>query len=79
MAGASLGQFIMLPLASLMIDSLQWSRSLIYISIIDGTMLVFSFALNFSGKSELSLTGTNQSIKEALFEAFQSRSYILLH
>jgi MFS family permease len=78
MAGASLGQFFMLPLASLLISWYQWSASLIYLSIISITMIFFTFALNFSGKSESSIQGTNQSIKEALLEAFQSKSFILL-
>jgi MFS family permease len=41
-------------------------------------MFIFSFALNFSGKSELSKKGTSQTLKEALREAFQSKSFNLL-
>ena len=78
MAGGSLGQFIILPLATILIDWFQWSMSLIYLSIISGTMLLFSFALNYSGKTESSVTGTDQTIKEAIYEAFGSKSFILL-
>ena len=78
MAGGSFGQFIILPIATIFIDWFQWSMSLIYLSIISGSMLFFAFALNYSGKSESSLTGTNQSIKDALYEALQSKSFILL-
>ena len=78
MAGGSLGQFIILPLATIFIDWFQWSMSLIYLSIISGLMLFFSFALNYSGKTESSVTGTDQTIKEAIYEAFGSKSFILL-
>ncbi len=78
MAGGSLGQFIILPLTTILIDLFQWSMSLIYLSIISGSMLLFSFALNYSGKTESSVTGTDQTIKEALYEAFGSKSFILL-
>lgn len=78
MAGGSLGQFIILPLATIFINKFEWSISLIYLAIISLSMLVFSFALNYSGKSEYSVVGTNQSIKEALFEACRSKSFILL-
>ena len=78
MAGGSLGQFIILPLATIFINKFEWSISLIYLAIISVSMLVFSFALNYSGKSEYSVVGTNQSIKEALFEACGSKSFILL-
>ena len=78
MAGGSFGQFLILPLATFLINWFQWSTSLIYLSILSGTMLIFAFALNYSGKSETSITGTNQSIKEAIYEALKSRSFILL-
>ena len=78
MVGASLGQFIILPISSLLINWFQWSTSLIYLSIFSGTIILLSFALNFSSKSESSVEGTNQSVREALFEACRSRSYILL-
>ena len=78
MAGGSLGQFIILPLATILIDWYQWSMSLIYLSIISSLMLFFSFALNYSGKTESSVTGTDQTIKEAIYEAFGSKSFILL-
>ena len=41
-------------------------------------MIIFSFALNFSEKTESSKAGSKQTIKEALKEAFQSKSFNLL-
>ena len=78
MAGGSLGQFIVLPLATLLLEWYQWSTSLIYLSIIASSMLLFSLALNYSGKSKSSIEGTNQSLREALTEAFQTKSFLLL-
>jgi MFS family permease len=78
MAGGSLGQFVILPITTLLIDRFQWSMSMIYLSYISALMLILSFALNYSGKSESSIVGTKQSIKGALNEALRSRSFLLL-
>ena len=78
MAAGSLGQFIMVPFIGYLIKFVGWSQSLIYLSFIAAIMFIFSFALNFSGKSELSKKGTSQTLKEALREAFQSKSFNLL-
>ena len=78
MAGGSLGQFIILPIATLLINWFQWSMSLIYLAIISVTILIFAFSLNYSGKSQSSIIGTDQTIKEALFEALKNKSFTLL-
>ena len=78
MAAGSLGQFIMVPFIGYLIKFVGWSQSIIYLSFIAAIMLIFSLALNFSGKSESSKTGTTQTLKEALKEAFQSKSFNLL-
>ncbi len=78
MAAGSFGQFILVPIISYLIEVFGWSQSLIYLCFIAGIMLVFSFALNFSSKSESSKIGTNQSLREALIEAFKSKSFNLL-
>ena len=78
MAGGSLGQFIILPITSLLINWFQWSESLLYLSIISLSMLIFAFALNYSKKSISSISGSTQSIKEALYEAISTKSFIFL-
>ena len=78
MAAGSFGQFIMVPLIGYLIELLGWSQSLVYLCFIAAIMIIFSFALNFSGKSESSKAGSSQSVKEALKEAFQNKSYNLL-
>ena len=78
MAAGSFGQFIMVPLIGYLIELFGWSHSLVYLCFFAAIMIIFSFALNFSGKSESSKAGSNQSVKEALKEAFQNKSYNLL-
>ena len=78
MAAGSLGQFIMVPFIGYLIKFIGWSQSLIYLSFIAAIMIIFSLALNVSEKSESSKTGTTQTLKEALKEAFQSKSFNLL-
>ncbi len=78
MAAGSFGQFIMVPIISYLIIMFGWSQSLLFLALIASIMIFFSFALNFSGKSESSKVGTKQTIKEAIIEAFQSKSFNLL-
>ena len=78
MAAGSFGQFIMVPFIGYLIELVGWSQSLVYLSFIAAIMFLFSFALNFSSKSESSQVGSEQSIMQALKEAFQSKSFNFL-
>ena len=78
MAAGSFGQFVMVPIISYLIQVVGWSQSLVIMSFIAAIMIIFSFGLNFSGKSESSKLGTQQTIKEAIVEAFQSKSFNFL-
>ena len=78
MAAGSFGQFAVVPFTGYLIELVSWSQSLVYLSFFASIMLIFSFALNFSEKSESSKAGSRQTIKEALKEAFQSKSFNLL-
>ena len=78
MAAGSLGQFVMVPVVTYLIQISSWADSLVNLIIIASIMLIFSFILSFSGKSESSKEGTDQSIKESIKEAFSSKSYNLL-
>ena len=78
MAAGSFGQFAVVPFTGYLIELVSWSQSLVYLSFFASIMLIFSFALNFSEKSESSKAGSQQTIKEALREAFQSKSFNLL-
>jgi len=78
MAAGSFGQFAVVPFTGYLIELVSWSQSLVYLSFFAAIMIIFSFALNFSEKSESSKAGSRQTIKEALKEAFQSKSFNLL-
>ena len=78
MAAGSFGQFAVVPFTGYLIEIVSWSQSLVYLSFFAAIMIIFSFALNFSEKSESSKAGSSQTIKEALKEAFQSKSFNLL-
>jgi len=78
MAAGSFGQFVVVPFTSYLIELVTWSQSLVYLAFFASIMIIFSFVLNFSSKSESSITGSQQTIKEALKEAFQNKSFNLL-
>jgi len=78
MAAGSFGQFAVVPFTGYLIELVSWSQSLVYLSFFASIMIIFSFALNFSEKTESSKAGSRQTIKEALQEAFQSKSFNLL-
>ena len=78
MAAGSFGQFVVVPFTGYLIEVVSWSQSLVYLSFFASIMIIFSFCFNFSEKSEISKAGSRQTIKEALKEAFQSKSFNLL-
>ena len=75
MAAGSFGQFMMVPIISYLIEIFGWSQSLIIMGFIAAIMIIFCFFINFSAKSESSKVGTTQTLKEAITEAFQSKSF----
>ena len=78
MAAGSFGQFAVVPFTGYLIELVSWSQSLVYLSFFASIMIIFSFVLNFSGKSASSKAGSTQTINEALKEAFQNKSFNLL-
>ena len=78
MAAGSFGQFAVVPFTGYLIELVSWSQSLVYLSFFASIMIIFSFALNFSEKSESSKAGSRQTVREALKEAFQTKSFNLL-
>jgi predicted MFS family arabinose efflux permease len=78
MAAGSFGQFAVVPFTGYLIELVSWSQSLVYLSFFAAFMIIFSFALNFSEKSESSKAGSRQTVREALKEAFQTKSFNLL-
>jgi len=78
MAAGSLGQFLLVPLAGFLIQISDWSASILYLTLIAAIMLIFCFPLDYAGKSDTVEKDTGQSLKDALKEAFKSKSYNLL-
>ena len=78
MAAGSLGQFLLVPLAGFLIQISDWSTSILYLTLIAAIMLIFCFPLDYAGKSDTVEKDTGQSLKDALKEAFKSKSYNLL-
>ncbi len=78
MAAGSLGQFILVPFAGFLIEVSDWSSSILYLTLIASVMIIFCYALNYSGKSDSSSQVSDQTLKDALKEAFKSKSYNLL-
>ena len=78
MAAGSFGQFMMVPIISYLIEIFGWSYSLIILAFVASIMVIFSFFINYSESSESSKKGTDQTLKEAIIEAFQSKSFNLL-
>ena len=75
MAAGSLGQFLLVPLAGFLIQISDWSASILYLTLIAAIMLIFCFPLDYAGKSDTIEKDTGQSLKDALKEAFKSKSY----
>ena len=78
MAAGSLGQFILVPFAGFLIEVSDWSSSILYLTLIASIMIIFCYALNYSGRSDSFKQDSDQTLKGALKEAFKSKSYNLL-
>ena len=78
MAAGSLGQFILVPVAGYLIKISDWSSSILYLTLIAAIMIIFCYALSYSEKSESFEKDSEQTLKDALNEAFKSKSYNLL-
>jgi MFS family permease len=75
-AAGSFGQFLFAPLTVALIDGIGWQDTLVTFGIAMLLVLPLSFAL--SGASRDGSGGAQQSLRQALTEAFAHRSYVLL-
>jgi MFS family permease len=76
-AAGSFGQFLYAPLAVSLIDAIGWQQTLITFGVAMLLVLPLSLALATRGSGQ-GAPGAQQSLRQALFEAFGERSYILL-
>ncbi|WP_170304130.1 MFS transporter [Microvirga makkahensis] len=80
-AAGSFGQFLFPPIGNALIDSFGWHQALIIFG--GSVLLVMPLALALATRPGGAAQGSaanvpNQSIRQALTEAFQHRSYVLL-
>jgi MFS family permease len=79
-AAGSLGQFLFPPIGNILIDSLGWQQALVVFAAT--LLLVLPLSLALATRPGPNAWGpmpvANQSIGQALTEAFQHRSYVLL-
>jgi MFS family permease len=81
-AAGSFGQFLFPPIGNILIDTLGWHQALVIFAA--SVLLVMPLAIPLATRSGANAATTgpapvaNQSIRQALTEAFQHRSYVLL-
>ncbi|PVE26244.1 MFS transporter [Microvirga sp. KLBC 81] len=81
-AAGSFGQFLFPPIGNVLIDSFGWHQALVIFAASVLLVMPLALALATRPTAGTATTGAanvpNQSIKQALTEAFQHRSYVLL-
>jgi MFS family permease len=78
-AAGSAGMFVYAPVSQGLIDSLGWSDSLLVISAVMLIIPILAIPLRGnSARSGSGIVGFEQTVSEALREAFASRGYLLL-
>jgi len=78
-AAGSFGQFVFSPLAVSFIDHLGWQRALVAFGMITLVMIPLAFAVRTPPMDSIKPgAASQQSLRQALAEAFGHRSYILL-
>lgn len=78
-AAGSMGQFMIVPFSQILIDAFGWFSSLQILSAMTLLMLFLALPLApHSGANEVIDNGEDQSINEALREAFGHKHYVLL-
>ena len=78
MAAGSLGQFLIVPLAGVMIELSDWQRSIIYLCFISLIMILFAITLTTKSFKSGNDDKTAQSLSSVLNDAFINKSYVLL-
>jgi MFS family permease len=77
-AAGSFGQFLYAPVTVSLIGAVGWQDTLVTFAVVMLVILPLSFALMTSGNDQGSHGAAQQSLRQALSEAFAQRSYVLL-
>lgn len=75
---AGIGGFAALPVMHQLIESFGWQNSLIWLMAITATLILFAWPLDAQPGARTSTAASNQTMKEALNEAFGHPSFLLL-
>lgn len=78
-AAGSMGQFLLVPFSQTLIDAFGWFSSLQILSGVTLLMVVLAIPLApYSGANEVHAGQTDQSVLDAVREAFRHKHYVLL-
>jgi len=78
-AAGSLGQFLVVPFSQILIDAFGWISSLHILSLVTLSMVLMAIPLApYSGANENSKQQADQTVREAVVEAFAHKHYVLL-
>ena len=77
-ASGSAGMFLFAPLSQGLIESVGWTDSLVYLSILMLAIPVLAIPLRGSSSTTTRAAEFNQTIAEAVKEAFATKGYVLL-
>ena len=77
-AAGSFGQFLYAPVTVSLIGAVGWQDTLVTFAVVMLVILPLSLALTTSGAGQGSHGAAQQSLRQALSEAFAQRSYVLL-
>lgn len=78
-AAGSLGQFLVVPFSQILIESFGWVSSLHILTFVTLSMVLMAIPLApYSGANEAKQGLADQTVKEALAEAFAHKHYVLL-
>ena len=77
-AAGSFGQFLFPPIGAALVETIGWHQTLLVFAFTMLAVLPLSIPLSTRALSKSNASGPSQSIKQALSEAFQHKSYVLL-
>ncbi len=75
---AGIGGFAALPIMHQLIESFGWQNSLVWLMAITALLILFAWPLDAQPANRSATVSSNQTVKEALSEAFGHPSFLLL-
>ncbi len=78
MSAGSFGQFIIVPIINLLIQTVGWMDSLYYMIYLTIALVLFCYFLSFSSGSQANSDNKGQTVGEAIREALSNKNFNLL-